>query len=292
MPQLLRDDHGFTTVRDPFASDDHVRAHFRELPYSEHDTGFFKDSVKRYSVLRYILSELKRLNNGAPTPIIDVGVYQGRFTIASYLIAKKHQMPLSLRAVEALEKLISPIEQNFDLYGVEGVTLTCAALSELDGQSLKIGSRRGGLIASTLVAPEEKAGADGEVAIVRSITLASLMRELQDHALVKIDIEGNEAAAFRGAFAERRILENNLFIIEWAPWQCDQKLSGTGTFGEFVLQNFAVYPLGNWACTHAQPLATKLDDLRNCLQDGRSFNTDLLLIPKKLASVFEGLPQI
>ena len=285
---LIRDHQGFTTVRNPYVSDDHVREHFVDLPFVDFDPGLYQSSVASFSVLNSVLSELNRLNNGAPSPIIDIGVYAGRFSIAASLIARQNLMPVTLHAVEAVERLIDPIKENFELYNVEEVTLICAALSELDDQTLRLGIRKGGIIASTLVAPEEKAGADGEIALVRSVTLASLMRGMQNHALVKIDIEGNEAAAFRGTLPQKEILENNLFIIEWAPWQCDQKLTKTQTFGAFLIQHFVVYNLGNWACSHIESLITTLDDLRNCLQTNRSFNTDLLLIPKTMADEFEG----
>ena len=117
-----------------------------------------------------------------------------------------------------------------------------------------------------------------------------LCRARTKHSLVKIDIEGNEPTAFKSIVGNEASLTNNIFIIEFAPWQTDQSFGDGDTFGGFLLDNFDIYNIGNWAAARIESQITLKQDFKNCLSaSNRQWNTDLLLIPKKMRNLGEAL---
>jgi len=289
--KLLKSANGFFSVVNPYISDDWVQQTYQMVSEQDFDQGAINEPIKHMNVLSRTLDHLRNLNGMCEVSIFDVGVYMGTFSIFASRICDDLQLTPQITCVEAMEVLKDSINANFLNYKLDSVTLILAALSDADGENLTIGTRKGGLIGSTVVRPEIKAGNDGTLVEVESLSLHTLLdRARTTHSLVKIDIEGNEVRAFNSISDNEAFLANNIFIIEFAPWQTDQSFGDGDTYGGFLLDNFDIYNIRSWGAAQINSQITAKQDLKNCLSNSnRQWNTDLLLIPKKMRNLGEAL---
>src|SRR5690606_23120472 len=115
---------------------------------------------------------------------------------------------------------LEPILANLALYDVSA-KVHGAGIGGAYGM-LSFKHKADGLIGGTLFKPDSKNGLDGYVTVeCEVIPLAAALNPNMGPGMVKIDIEGNEVAAFNSIAADAERL-NNVFIIEYAPWQGQQ----------------------------------------------------------------------
>jgi hypothetical protein len=167
---------------------------------------------------------------------------------------------------------------------VKNALLSNNVVGDNDYKNVRIGVRKGDMIGATASNPEKKAGSDGNIYEVESVSLASIVQELhEDSAIVKLDIEGNEVNAFSSLVNAGLDNKRFVYIIEFNPPQINRIVGKGETYGQFILSRFSVFNLGSWNTHNPEVKSLQLttySDLENCLSGGtRSGNTDLLLIP-------------
>lgn len=272
----------FASVSAPYLEDDFVRSNSIPL-----EIGAFKASDYylhlKDGLLERLIKSISRQNPQKTINVVDAGVYMGAFSIAVSLICRENSIGCDIQAIEGMPRLMASAQMNFDLYEVENIRIQNNIVGYEDDKLLKIGARKGGLIGATAFQPDQKAGDDGEIHEVKSVSLVSIISDLKEnHSIVKIDIEGNEVNAFRSLVNGDKNLNKIVYIVEFAPWQAKHSVSDCENYGEFLLSRFKVFNIVNWNNSNPHPESLRIesfDDLMNCIKSERSFNTDLLLIP-------------
>jgi FkbM family methyltransferase len=272
----------FLSVPEPYMRDKFVAENYLEVdvqPDIRSVSAGYSDWVARNALLRNLL---RLLHAWAPeenrvVEIIDLGVYMGTFSIGIELVARQMRVPVSIAAYEANPELISPIRSNIELYGCTS-SVVHAAVGRKLGVIEFVWSQDGAIGGTVFNTQNKKKGAfhSTEVPVT---PLARIIEERKYPSLVKIDIEGNEVSAFASFLDRSTVSLDHIFIVEFAPWQFEQKMSADKIYGDFLLENFQVINIANWMSGKlCEPIDTH-EKLRNCVSGQRSFNTDLLLIP-------------
>jgi hypothetical protein len=169
--------------------------------------------------------------------------------------------------------------QNFRLYD-SNVSLHWSGISDLSGRADLVVSSRS-TIGASLKTEHHHINGISDIFNIPILSLANALGSPQAPSLVKIDIEGLEVPAFRSIHNNPSQIQN-VFIIEFAPSQCNQMISGSLTYSDFLLANYRIYNIGNWSWySSLTPLETENDLIKADLGNG-GFNTDLLLIPKAI----------
>lgn len=281
----------FTSVRDPYIEDRFVTNLFR--PGGDAATararfdGFLKGRPLLPMLLRSIARERAVIGDGAlAIPVIDCGVFMGNFSVAAALQAARAGLEVEITAYEANPALAHPIRANLALYGLD-IAVHVNGIGA-DYGTLRFSHSAGGLIGGTLFMPARKeAGSpDATTHDCAVIPLRDALPPELAPGLVKIDIEGNEVAAFGSIVGDAGRI-NNVYFVEFAPYQARLTLTGGGGYGDFLLAHYAVFDVGSWLWV---PHVRRLPDiaaLEGCLQgDGaRTHNTDLLLIPQEMTQL-------
>lgn len=281
---------GFTSVRDPYMDDNFVARMFKPggdaATARQRFEAFLKDRPLLPALIAGIADERAAMGDGAPAiPVVDCGVFMGNFAIAAALQAARIGQSVAISAYEANPVLAGPIRANLALYGLEDVAVHANGIGGSYG-TLRFTHRAGGLIGGTLFMPDRKAteagatSVDCEVVPLRDVLLPELAP-----GLVKIDIEGNEVAAF-GSIAGDPGRLNNVYFIEFAPFQAALRIAG-GSYGDFLLQNFAIFDVGSWLYGRAPRRLDSIAALEGCLEHAtsRAHNTDLLAIPQGMTAL-------
>ncbi|MCW5724834.1 MAG: FkbM family methyltransferase [Maricaulaceae bacterium] len=236
-------------------------------------------------LLPLLLEEIARFRGDVNSiPIVDCGVFMGNFTIAAALLAEHAELELSITAYEANPALLEPIRANLALYNVSA-KVHCAGIGGAYGV-LNFVHKADGLIGGTLFKPDSKRGIEGYVANeCEVIPLAAVLDPSMGLGIVKIDIEGNEVAAFNSIAADAGRL-SNVFIIEYAPWQGKQAV-GNQTYNEFLLQHFDLFDVNNWLWVPSLQAISNAAALEQCMvaNKTRTHNTDLVLVPKEMTTL-------
>jgi len=280
----------FTSVRDPYMADRFVAGLFR--PGGDTATArvrfdaFLKDRPLIPLLLGGIARARAEIGDGAPAiPVIDCGVFMGNFSVAAALQAARAGLDVEITAYEANPALAAPIRANMALYGLDIVVHANGIGGEYG--LLKFAHAEGGLIGGTLFMPGRKSesGPGSTTVDCEVIPLCDVLPPELAPGLVKIDIEGNEVAAFGSIAADPGRL-NNVFFVEFAPFQARLPV-GKVSYGDFLLAHYAVFDVGSWLWVpHVRRLAD-IAALEGCLKvgDARAHNTDLLLIPHEMAAL-------
>lgn len=285
MPDVIYSSVGcFTSVRDPFIQDDFVRSIFKQVIPAEQARKRYAAFLQDRPFLPMLLTALAAHGQG-PVEVVDCGVFMGNFAIAADIQAARAGVPVKISAYEANPALIDPIKANLDMYGVPG-TVHGKGIGAEHGV-LEFVHAPEGMIGGTVFSPETKRR-QRETYQTTTCEIVPLSAALPDHpapGLVKIDIEGNEVAAFSSIAGDANRL-NNVFITEYAPYQGKLGIAGT-TYADFLLAHFAIYDINNWLwfpyvrpLTSAQAMARVME-----AHPSRPDNTDLLFIPKALTGL-------
>jgi FkbM family methyltransferase len=212
----------------------------------------------------------------------------GFFSIACRLIAQQSKLIVNIKCYEANQLLIDSIQKNLALYGIGG-SVTHSAIGAQNGV-MKFSFRKDGMIGGTLNNTLSKN--DGDEMIFTESPVSSLEYIINDSeqcGIVKIDIEGHETDAFKSIENNRNAL-NNIFIIEFSPWQMNRLLSGGSTYGQWLLDNFCIFNIGNWLYRSAIDKITDINGLSDCLNtDKKPHNTDLLLVPNDNYAIIDAV---
>lgn len=99
--------------------------------------------------------------------------------------------------------------------------------------------------------------------------------------LVKIDIEGFEVPAFQ-SIANNDNMRRNIFIVEYSPKQVEEIVTHDIDYGDFLLNYFNVWNIGNWGWFNKAECVANRDALVNLDLGNGGYNTDLLLTPKDI----------
>ena len=195
---------------------------------------------------------LRTLKPGAV--FIDVGANIGTFTIPA---AKRVGSSGRVVAIEAAPEVFSTLKKNAAANGVNNIELICAAAAASDDNSefypapvdhFGMGSR----------APQFNA----EPITVRSVTLDSLVQNfsLSSVDLIKIDVEGFEIDALKGA---ARLLERRkpqLIVFEFCDWaEARMSANDVGAAQRFLLDHgFQIWRVDDYLCGNpiVSPLTT------------------------------------
>lgn len=276
----------FTSVRDPYMTDRFVSGLFTQPGVAAQARPRFGQFLETRPLLPLLLQEIAAAGSGAaPLEVVDCGVFMGNFAIAAALQADRVGVPVRLSAYEANPALAAPIAANLALYGVEA-DVHARGIGGAPGK-LEFVHGADGLIGGTVYhADRKRSGAAGTTTVeCEIIPLKDALSGTPVPGLVKIDIEGNEVDAF-GSIAGDAARLNNVFLVEFAPFQGRLPIAGT-TYAEFLLAQFEIIDVGNWLWV---PVWRPLADARalaDCLTGERSrvHNTDLLLVPKALTAL-------
>jgi len=280
----------FTSVRDPYIDDRFVARLFRSdgdaaTARSRFDA-FLQDRTLIPLLLQGVAAARAAIGDGAAAiPVIDCGVFMGNFSVAAALQADRVGLTVEITAFEANPALADPIRANMALYGLD-IAVHANGIGGAYG-TLKFAHAEGGLIGGTLFMPgrKQESGAGATTVECEVIPLRDALPPELAPGLVKIDIEGNEVAAFSSIQGDAGRL-NNVYFVEFAPFQA-RLMAGPVSYGDFLLAHYAVFDVGSWLWVpHVRRLADRAA-LENCLKadDARAYNTDLLLIPHEMTDL-------
>lgn len=212
--------------------------------------------------------------------IVDCGVYMGVFSIGAALCARKQQIPFRVAAYEANPKLVAGIKRNMALYGIDGA-VHWNGVGGSRGMiefTYPVGSMVGGTLFNT--AAKKKLGGEYVSLTCEVVPLADVLADRAGVGLVKLDIEGNEVKAF-GSIETDPALLDNVFIVEFAPYQARAALPSGALYGEWLCRTFSIFNARNWLYG---PLAGEITDpagLAHVLdENNKPFNVDLVLVPR------------
>ena len=285
MTDLIYSSNGkFTSVREPNSNDNFVASTYRAVGDASKAIPRFKEFLDPRPLLDNVLQELKR-QDGQPIRIVDCGVFMGIFTVAASLKATSVGTDVKISAYEANSMLFEPIRANLNLFGVDAEVFANGIGGEYG--TLQFVHASHGLIGGSVSNPKGKMESpDGFVTSeCQIVPLSAILPDEIAPGLVKIDIEGHEVAAFRSIVGDAARL-NNVFIVEFAPFQARQAIAGKD-YGSFLLDNFDIFDVNNWLWVpYVRRLATR-EQLDTCLQikSNQAFNTDLLFVPKSMRSL-------
>lgn len=292
MPDVIYSSVGcFTSVRDPYIQDDYVKGLFRQVIPADQARGRFRAFLADRPLLPMVLEALAAHPQAAErVQVVDCGVYMGNFSVAVDVQAERAGVAVEITAHEANPALIEPIRDNFSIYG-----MTAKVVEQgIGGQhgTLEFVHREGAMIGGTLFAPNAKTKAARTAVTTTQCRIVPLREVLAGTAapgLVKIDIEGNEVAAF-GSIATEADRLNNVFFVEFAPFQGSLPV-GESRYDAFLLKHFAVFDINNWLWF---PYARRLESaeaMARVMEDhpSRPDNTDLMLIPKTMPELIAGI---
>jgi FkbM family methyltransferase len=274
----------FTSVKEPYATDKFVAQNFKDggsAGSAAKDYEEFLDT--RRPLLTALLHGIAEANGASPIRVVDCGVFMGSFGITVALQARKIGLSVDITAFEANSALIRPIQENYSIYGVN------ASL-----HAFGIGGKRetvefvyptDGLIGGTAFNVDNKKHVDFVSSACEIIPLKEALSASPLAGLVKLDIEGNEVAAFL-SIADDEARLNNVFIIEFAEYQAQRKFGET-TFGSFLLSQFDIFDVSNWLWVPFVRRIADMDSLSSVkdTKSNRAHNTDLVLVPKSMAGV-------
>jgi len=300
----------FTSVRDPYLEDHFVARLFRPGGDAATARARFAAFLKDRPLLPLLLAGLARaraaIGDGAGAiPVVDCGVFMGNFSVATALQAARAGLPVEITAYEANPALADPIRANMALYDLE-VAVHANGIGG-DYGTLKFAHAEGGLIGGTLFMPnrKEETGPGATTVDCAVIPLRDALPPELAPGLVKIDIEGNEVAAFGSIIGDAGRI-NNVWFVEFAPFQARLTVGASGggasgggasaggasagggmCYGDFLLARYAVFDVGSWLWVPHVRRLRDLAALEDCLKagDARAHNTDLLLIPQDMADL-------
>lgn len=276
----------FTSVREPFIQDDFVQSIFKQVIPAQEARRRYTAFLKDRPFLPMVLQALHEAGTGDdPVAVVDCGVFMGNFAIAADIQAEQAQVPINLSAYEANPALIEPIRANFAMHHVTGTVYGNGIGAERG--TLEFVHSPEGMIGGTVFASQSKRGAREEYLTTQCqiVPLSEALANVKAPGLVKIDIEGNEVAAFSSVAQDAHRL-NNVFITEYSPYQGKSAIAGTD-YNSFLLRHFAVFDINNWLWfPYARPLTTAAD-MEQVMQahPSRPDNTDLLFIPKTMTGL-------
>ena len=270
----------FVSAREPYFSDDYVKKVFRELEEeASHSPSSYSDFVRR-SILSEIVSTIAN-SEGNPDElaVVDCGVYMGHFAVAVDILLKACGVSPKLVLIEANPRLVDPIRENLDYYGIGGYELIGSGLAPAGSGKVTLHIRKGGQIGGSLRDPGGNKAAYEDVEI-DTVSLNGYL-EGSRRSIVKLDLEGIEPQIFDDLDAANL---DNYFIIEFAPWQTELSCR-SGSYGEFLLEHFVPFNLKNWLRAQDKGAPERIEDLdalRNVLSNDRESNVDVLLVPRSL----------
>lgn len=277
----------FTSVRDPYIGDRFVAEMFKQDGQAAEARQRFAGFLQTRPLLPLLLEEIARFrdDDANPIPLVDCGVFMGNFAIAAALQAERAGLELSITAYEANPALIAPIRANLALYGVTA-KVRGAGIGGAYG-TLNFVHAAGGLIGGTLFMPDskKKSGDDYVTTACEVVPLADVLVPDMGPGLVKIDIEGNEVAAFNSIATDDGRL-NNVFIVEYAPFQ-GRIAVGNESYNDFLLRHFDVFDVNNWLWMPSLRALPDAAALESCMEahKNRAHNTDLALVPKAMTAL-------
>ena len=170
---------------------------------------------------------------------IDAGANIGVYTVLGARLVGPSGLVISIEMMpDTAQRLHSHIELN----GLQNVVVVRAALSDEAGLTVKATVQQGKYGQATISSDAPRYGVGEEIEVVTT-TLDSIARDVKRPRMMKIDIEGAEFLALKGAPELLKRLE----AIVYESWNSDG--SGTNPVGELLERNgFVLEPLdgNNW----------------------------------------------
>lgn len=276
------------SVRNPYMADTFVMSHSCEIEKEKVSTYLSKyyEICSDNSLLRGILGFIHECAPNKSVEIVDIGVFMASFSNAASIVCRQLGIESSINAYEVNPRLISPILENLDIYQSE-VFLHWCGIGKEDG-SMQLSVNMSSAIGGSLAFPQSRDLGNSVTCKVAVRSLSSIIGEVAGPApgLVKIDIEGYEVPAFSSIIGEPSRL-NNIFIVEYNPYQFSQNVAGDYRYSEFLLDNFHVYNIGNWGWVKNLEHVGTLSDLSSIYLGNGGKNTDILLLPKTVPMSIE-----
>jgi FkbM family methyltransferase len=276
------------SVADPYVDDKFVQSHHRRLAPDEVEgllLKFRKTSVDN-KLLASLLLRLQEQSATEVVSVVDIGVFMGSFSNAVSLASKELAVPVSIDAWEANPQLISALIKNFRLYGSD-VHLHWSGIGRERGV-MELVVRPGVAIGASLAHTAERKLGDYFACSVDVTPLSDVLKDEAALGLVKIDIEGFEVPAFSSIVGDFNRL-HNVFITEFEPKQAAQEVAPGKTFGDFLLEHFRLYNIGNWGWFSGAAAISSLQELVGVDLGNGGTNTDLLLVPRSFGYEPPGL---
>lgn len=159
---------------------------------------------------------------------IDAGANIGIYTVlASRLVGPTGQVI----CIEMMPDTADRLESHIRMNGLQNVKVFRRALSDVSGQMVRASVQEGKYGQATIATDSERFGL-GHVIDVETITLDEITRDIECVRLMKIDVEGAELSALRGATQ----LLQRLYALIYESWGCkrgilepvDRLLEGAG----------------------------------------------------------------
>ncbi len=165
------------------------------------------DGVYEPETLRFLLSRL-----GPGSTFVDVGANIGAFTVPA---AGKLGMTGRAVAIEASPQVLPYLEHNLRINGCSNVCLRCCAASDTD-TPLPFYEAPADQFGMGSIGPQFLA----DPTLVPAATLDRILSEehITEVGVVKVDVEGCEAAVFRGAARLLNGPRPPLVVFEFCDW--------------------------------------------------------------------------
>lgn len=270
------------SVEEPYINDKFVHSHHRPALPSEVNEllSVYRDLSIKNRLLSNVLIHLHELGKGDSVRVVDIGVFMGSFSNAVSLASRFLKVPVLIDSWEANPQLISALIKNFQLYQSK-VHLHLSGIGRERGV-MELVVSPGGAIGASLANTASRKYGEYFACDVDVRPLCDVLDDDFTPGLVKIDIEGYEVPSFSSIVGDANRL-NNIFIVEFAPRQADERVAPDQRFGDFLLDNFQIYNVGNWGWFTKATIIRSYDELIGANLGNGGANTDLVLVPKQFA---------
>lgn len=271
---------GFVSVAEPFKGETFVRENFVKTKSGNPKS--YAKFIANHSQLPALISAIAKHNGEETVKIYDGGAFMGTFSAAAFHAAKIAGVGAEILCIEPNPKLIDSLYANLAVHGVPAGIVQTAISRRIDQQRLSYHPQQ--MISARLLNAEDAAPADHLVETVEVIALLDLLPLEKTLSLVKLDISGDELAAFRSVIDSPRRL-NNVFLVRLRQWQLDKVFDGDATLLEWLADNFTLTIVKN-------PTVPILDPARKQTPDPSDFTesaTYVLAVPKADAQILGAL---
>lgn len=230
---------GFVSVAHPFSNEAFVQQNF--IKTNAASPKGYADFIAEKSLLPYLLQCIAE-GNDEPLRVFDVGAFMGTFAAGVKHAADAAKIRTEVTCVEPNHMLLETLAANLSLHGVHASIIQGAVGPRSGVGQLTIPSNR--MIGARVLNPDEARRDDQVCEPVDVVSLADVLPMEKTIGLIKLDIGGQELAAFRSILdSPSRI--RNVFLIRLRAWQLDKPIDDHFTFFDWLNARFQIRRVPN-----------------------------------------------
>lgn len=210
------------------------------------------DGAYEPETLRLLLSRI-----GPGSTFVDVGANIGALTIPA---ARKMGASGIVVAIEASPRVFPYLAHNVEVNGISNIRLRCCAASDSESTGLPFYEAPADHFGMGSLGPQFHA----EPAPVPAQTLDRILAEedVTEVSVLKVDVEGSEAAVFRGAAGLLNGAHPPIVIFEFCDW-AEARIRGEKPgAAQMLLREFGyrLWPLDGFRRRGSRPLERELTE--------------------------------